>query len=70
MRNSLNLKKLNHASLNVAWLNRIGEPLSAARVSKKALTNPKGDVTIIREANVDGLSMEVVCSVKGEKPEA
>lgn len=42
----------------------------AENVTKKAVSNPKGDVTIIREANVDGLSMEVVCSVKGEKPES
>lgn len=42
---------------------------STKNVSKKAVGNPKGDVTIIREANVDGLSMELVCSVKGEKPE-
>lgn len=42
---------------------------STKNVTKKAVSNPKGDVTIIREANVDGLSMEVVCSVKGEKPE-
>jgi hypothetical protein len=38
-------------------------------VTKKALANPKGDVTIIREANVDALGMEVTCSVKSEKPE-
>lgn len=42
---------------------------STENVTKKALANPKGDVTIIREANVDGLSMEVTLSVKGEKPE-
>lgn len=43
---------------------------SVVNVSKKAVSNPKGDVTIIRDANVDGLSMELVCSVKGEKPES
>lgn len=42
---------------------------STENITKKALANPKGDVTIIREANVDGLSMEVALSVKGEKPE-
>jgi hypothetical protein len=42
---------------------------STENVTKKALANPKGDVTIIREANVDALAMEVTLSVKGEKPE-
>lgn len=42
---------------------------STKNVTKKALSNPKGDVTIIREANVDGLAMEIALSVKGEKPE-
>lgn len=42
---------------------------STENVAKKTLANPKGDVTIIREANVDGLGMEVALSVKGEKPE-
>lgn len=43
---------------------------STENVAKKALANPNGDVTIIREANVDGLAMEVALSVKGEKPES
>lgn len=41
---------------------------STENVTKKALANPKGDITIIREANVDSLAMEVALSVKSGKP--
>lgn len=42
---------------------------SVVNVSKKAVSNPKGDVTIIRDADVDNLSLAVTCSVKSEAPE-
>ena len=38
-------------------------------VAPQSLANPKGDITVIRDAKIDGLSMEVTCSVKSEKPE-